>query len=241
MIAVTPTQSDIQTALRNFLLAILPAGIEVIESQDNRVPEPVGPDFVEYTAIRRPRLATNIDDYADALFTGSIAGSTMTITAVAYGALVVGSTIFGVGVAAGTMVIALGTGTGGMGTYTVSPAQTISSEPLAAGVETLLQETEVVFQLDVHGPASADNVQIISTMFRDAYAVAQFATSGFDVTPLYADDPRQMAFVNENQQYENRWTVDCHLQCNQTISVPQQYFDVATVELVSVDASYPPS
>lgn len=239
MIAVAPTQSSIQVALRAFLLAILPAGTEVIEGQDNRVPEPSEGDFVVFTPILRGRLSTNVDGSADAAFTGSIAGPTLTITAVHQGALAVGSVIFGVGVAANTTVTAFGTGSGGIGTYTVTPSQTVGSELLAAGASDVLQPTMVTVQLDVHGPASADNAQIISTLLRDDFAVEQFKTSGFDVTPLYADDPRQVPFINENQQFENRYVVDAQLQANQVVIVPLQFMDAVDVGVVSVEATYP--
>jgi hypothetical protein len=219
-------------------------GVEVYLGQDNRVPESPFPDQVIFTPIRRPRLATNIDGFVDALFTGSIAGTLMTITAVApgyVGELAAGSVVFGVGVAAGTVVTALGTGTGGIGTYQVAPSQTVASRALAAGVQTKMQETEVVFQLDVHGPSSADFAQIISTLFRDPYAVDQFVASGFPITPLYAEDPAQRPFTNENAQVEYRWVFECHIQADQTISVPQQASDVLSVIPVSVDAPpYPP-
>jgi hypothetical protein len=59
--------------------------------------------------------------------TGSIAGTTLTISAVTSGTLAVGSVITGTGVSAGTIITALGTGTGGTGTYTVTPSQTAGS------------------------------------------------------------------------------------------------------------------
>lgn len=58
--------------------------------------------------------------------TGSIAGTVMTISAVAAGKLVVGSRVWGAGIATGTVVTSLGTGTGGIGTYNVSPSQTVT-------------------------------------------------------------------------------------------------------------------
>jgi hypothetical protein len=67
-----------------------------------------------------------------ASFTGSIAGSTLTVTAVASGALAVNQFIFGPGIANGTFISALGTGGGGPGTYTVSVSQTLASEALTA-------------------------------------------------------------------------------------------------------------
>lgn len=219
-------------------------GVDVYEGQDNRVSESQFPDQVVFTPMRRARLATNIDEYEDALFVGSIAGATMTIEEVVTGytgQIGVGSSIFGPGLAPNTVVTALGTGTGGAGTYQVSPAQTASSGFLAAGIQTIMQETEIVFQLDVHGPNSGDNAQIISTMFRDAYGVSQFAKSGLPVTPLYADDPSQRPFTNENNQVENRWVIDAHLQADQTVTIPQQYSALISAIAISVEAPpYPP-
>ena len=234
------TQSQIQATLRSFLLGVLPPGVEVVQGQDNRVPEPKGTDFVVMTIIVRDRLATNIDVTADALFTGSIAGPTMTITAVTRGALSVGSPVFGPTVAANTYVAALGSGTGGTGTYTVAPGQSVAASPRSAGTTRMTQETMLHFQLDVHGPASSDNSQIISTAFRDAYAVDYFRSTGLPVRPLYTDDPKQMPFINDQQQYEYRYIVETFLQANQTVIVPQQYADSVVVGIIEVDATYPP-
>ena len=59
--------------------------------------------------------------------TGTISATTLTISAVSSGTLVVGAIITGSGVTTGTTITALGTGTGGTGTYTVSPTQTVGS------------------------------------------------------------------------------------------------------------------
>jgi hypothetical protein len=58
-----PTQSGVLTALRAFLRSILPTGVEVIQAQDNRVPEPKGDDFVTMTPILQGRLSTNVHTY----------------------------------------------------------------------------------------------------------------------------------------------------------------------------------
>jgi hypothetical protein len=63
----------------------------------------------------------------EASFTASISGTTMTVSAVASGTVLVGATITGTGVTAGTRIVSAGTGTGGTGTYTVSASQTVSS------------------------------------------------------------------------------------------------------------------
>lgn len=239
----SPTRSDVQAALRAFLLNVLPAGTKVLAAMDNRVPEVVDGDFVIMTPIRFQRLETNIDDSADVKFTASIAGTLMTVTAVAFGAIEVGATVFGTGVAAGTVVTVPGTGTGGIGTYTVSTSQTVSSRTMSSGAKSVTQHAEVTVQLDVHGPKSGDSAQVISTLLRDEYGVQQFAgqSPNYGVVPLHADEPKQMPFVNAEQQYEWRWVVEAMLQVNQVVSVPQQYSDSIDVTLVSVDAVYPPS
>jgi len=66
-------------------------------------------------------------------FTASIAGTTLTVTAVASGTLEDGQTVYGTNISSGTQIIALGTGTGGVGTYTVSVSQTVSSQAMTAG------------------------------------------------------------------------------------------------------------
>ena len=68
-------------------------------------------------------------------FTGSISGTTMTVTvapAAGQTPIKVGQTLSGTGVTAGTTITALGTGTGGTGTYTVSASQTVASETITA-------------------------------------------------------------------------------------------------------------
>ena len=67
-----------------------------------------------------------------ATITGSISTTVLTVTAVASGTLYVGQTIQGAGITANTVITALGTGTGGTGTYTVSNSQTVGSETMYA-------------------------------------------------------------------------------------------------------------
>lgn len=222
------TEAQVNKALRSFLLGAItppPTGFEAVIAQVNRVPEPKSRDFVVITPLRRMRLATNTDRYVDARFIGSVAGSVMAISDVSYGSLAVGSVIFGVDVATGTTVTGTLTGTGGTGTYTVSPPQTLGSRVLAAGVAEVLQPTEVTVQLDVHGPSSADIVQTISTLVRDDYGVEAFRIAGYDgITPLYTSDPVQMPFINGENQYEYRWVVEVALEADPIVmNIPQQF------------------
>jgi hypothetical protein len=73
---------------------------------------------------------TNSSLVQQCAFTGSISGSTLTVTAVASGTINIGNIIKGSNVAGDTTIIARGTGTGGTGTYTVSNGQTVGSEAM---------------------------------------------------------------------------------------------------------------
>jgi hypothetical protein len=64
---------------------------------------------------------------ASAVVIGAISGTTLTVSSVGSGALVVGTYITGTGITPGTYITVFGTGTGGVGTYTISASQTVSS------------------------------------------------------------------------------------------------------------------
>lgn len=70
----------------------------------------------------------------EATFTASIgpASTTMTVTAVTNGVLLVGNSVNGVGVTPGTIISALGSGTGGTGTYTLNNSHTVGSEAMTS-------------------------------------------------------------------------------------------------------------
>lgn len=248
----SPTTSQVLTALRTFLLAVLPATgsdglpVEVILAQINRVPEPKASDFVIITPTRFERIETNIDTYQDCRFTGSILGTTMTVSAVQIGALQPGSTLSSALIATGTTIVEQLTGsTGGAGTYKVSQSQTVISSTISSGGKTLQQALKCAVQLDFHSAdesVAGDMANTVSTTLRDEFGVQQFAnqSSNYGVVPLYADDARQTPFHNDQQQVEWRWVVEALLQANIVVSVPQQYADSATIGLVSVDAAYAP-
>jgi hypothetical protein len=92
-------------------------------------------------------------DPAYCIFTGSIASAgspvvvTLTVSAVSYGSLAIGTTVIGAGIPTGTIITALGTGTGGAGTYILSGSSlTVSSETIYAHQFTILPSTDGAFQ-----------------------------------------------------------------------------------------------
>lgn len=232
-------QSSTITALVAFLAGLLPAGTEVFQAEANRVAEPSAADFVVITPRGRVRLSTNRDSYADAVFTGALGGSALTVTAVTLGSLAPGQPVFDAAgqVPPGVIITALGTGTGGPGTYVVNTAATIPSGVLFGGHYDALQPIQDNYQLDFHGPDSADYVQIISTLFRDNYAAEKLAPVA---APLYAGEPLQRPFDNGEQQIEFVWSLDISLQVNPVVVVPQQFAASLNIGLINVDAAFPP-
>jgi hypothetical protein len=83
---------------------------------------------------------------APAIVTGDITGTTLDVTAVASGTLQIGQTLEGANVANGTIITAFGTGTGGTGTYTVTPSQTAASATIYALNWTTLPSTDGAFE-----------------------------------------------------------------------------------------------
>jgi len=76
------------------------------------------------------RYTWRISSPSSAVFTGSISGTTLTVTAITNGTIAAGQSLFGVGVTSETVITALGTGTGGIGTYTINLSQTIASRQM---------------------------------------------------------------------------------------------------------------
>lgn len=239
-ITVVPNESAVDTVLRSFLTSILPASVEVVAGQANRVAEPSGNDFVVVTWLRRRRIETNWHDYADVFFTGAIAGGTLTVTALSLGTIGVGATLFGSGVITGTYVTGLVSGAGGTGTYAVTPSQVAPSEPIAAGSNNVQQNTEITYQVDVYGPNAHDNAEIITTLYRDQYAYDYMTALNPGVAPLHADDPVQTPFISGEAQFQNRWMITALLQANQVVEVPQQFASAVTVVPKEVEAFFPP-
>lgn len=60
------------------------------------------------------------DDDEHYVLTGTVSGNTLTVTAITHGRLKIGAKLSGTGLPRGTMITAFGTGTGGVGTYTIS-------------------------------------------------------------------------------------------------------------------------
>lgn len=109
-----------------------------------------------------------------------------------------------------------------------------STDPAPAdGQRQTQQQTRMDVQIDVYGPAAAENAQILTTMFRDPYG-CDFLRP-YACQPLYTGDPRQLPLVTGEQQYLARWMLGATLQFNPTVSTSQQFADIVDITLVEAD------
>lgn len=108
-------------------------------------------------------------------------------------------------------------------------------EPAPAPTEVRRErDTEVSVQLDVHGPNSADNAQVIATLWRSDYACNAIDPPIFQ--PLYASDGHQAPFINAEKQYENRWVMSLLMQANVAVSTAMDFADSISVTIEEADA-----
>lgn len=126
-----------------------------------------------------------------AVFTASIAGTTMTVSGVSSGTLIIGATLAGTGVTAGTRIIAFLTGSGGTGTYTVSASQTTASTEVTA---TLTQQ-HAIYRMGretasdtQYWLASAIDVDYARSLLASDPTERIYGTGGAFGKPAYTDN-----------------------------------------------------
>ena len=94
----------------------------------NEIVFPITPGQTQYTIGPGGQIG--------AIITGSITGTTLTVTAISQGAVSMGQTLSGTGITAGTTIVGFLTGAGGnvneTGTYTVNISQTVASTTINA-------------------------------------------------------------------------------------------------------------
>jgi hypothetical protein len=142
-----------------------------------------------------------------AIFTGSIATAsgvtTLTVSAVTSGKLSVGITIIGSGIATNTIITALGTGTGGVGTYILNPvAQTVSSTTIYGQQFSILPSTDGAFTgggvVDVN-----DNYFIYTRPNSQQFAVSDLLspiTQGLSFASKFTSPDNLVSLIANNGQ-----------------------------------------
>ena len=105
--------------------------------------------------------------------------------------------------------------------------------PAASGLDLVAHNT-YSYQIDCYGPRGAERASIIAGAWRTMWGVDTMQSAA--LVPLYADPAQQLNIVNAEGQFEQRFMVRLFGQVNQTIRVPQDYFDTLDLDkLVCAD------
>lgn len=122
-----------------------------------------------------------------ASFTGSIATTTLTVSAISAGTIYPSMQISGTGVTAGTRIVAQLTGTtGGTGTYTVSVSQTVSSTAMTGDLPSKIQVAQdgiYDLQFSAQLVNASNDVQTVSIWFRKNGTDIANSNSEFGLKP----------------------------------------------------------
>lgn len=102
----------------------------------------------------------------------------------------------------------------------------------AVGSAQISRSTILHFNLDVYGPAGADNAQAITTLFADDYGADFFRARGLGA--LYCEQPAQMPLIAGEQQYIGRWMIRCALHGNIVFGLPQEFADTVITTLSEI-------
>lgn len=105
---------------------------------------------------------------------------------------------------------------------------------------TITQQVEVHLQLDFFGNGAQSRASQFSTLWQDAYAFDWFKANDMTARPLYARARNQVQFINESDNFEQRWTCDAALQIAQSVTVPQgSAINIGDMNFVEVDGTFP--
>jgi len=170
-----------------------------------------------------------ISNPSSAIFTGSISTTTLTVSTMLSGTIAVGQAIFGEGIAQNTVITALGTGTGGVGTYTVSDSQTVASTQINSVAAPAVVTGDISGTTLTVSAVSSGTLQIGQTLeganVTDGTIITAFGT-GSGGTGTYTVTPSQTAA--SATIYALNWTVlpstDGAFEGGGTVDITDNYF-----------------
>ncbi|WHB31202.1 hypothetical protein [Xanthomonas phage NEB7] len=88
------------------------------------------------------------------------------------------------------------------------------------------------YQVDCYGPEGPTWASVLHAAWRTMWAVDNMP-SGV-LMPLHSDAPQQLNVVNSEGQFEQRFMIRLFGQVNQQVTLPQDFFDVATLDSIIV-------
>lgn len=181
------TQVATMAVLQQTLITTGTSPNSIVTSSDPNF-QNIIPEMLNYAELRIQRDLDFLATMNSQSFTmnttfagsGSITGTTLTIVS-ATGTLSVGATILGLGIAPQTTILAILTGSGGIGTYTVSISQTVPSTNITAQFNKLAIPTSafVTLQTITAEDNAGDSVPLLpvnKTYIQNVYGSASLGT-----------------------------------------------------------------
>jgi hypothetical protein len=133
--------------------------------------------------------------------TGSITGTTLTVTAVASGTLEVGQKLSGTGITEGTTITGLGTGSGGTGTYTVNISQEVTSTTISVTSPKGVVATITSHGYSVGGTIKFSNLTGTNSVLNGTWTISAVTTNTitFTITTAPSDSLTSLNFVKASK------------------------------------------
>ena len=188
---------------------------------------PSGPSvFLHKVSDQRmgsPNRVNGWDDTVLASFTGSVLGSTLSVSSIVSGAIAVSQVLAGVDVPDNIQITGLGTS----GTYSLSQGFTLATQAMdtiAGMVYTETQQYLTTFQIsalstqdpsDVSQLTASDIANLAVAILQSLFAIQTFEDAGFGV--LKIGDIRNMAFTDDRERYEYNPSFDVTFTTKQSI------------------------
>lgn len=92
------------------------------------------------------------------------------------------------------------------------------------------------YQVDCYGQAGPNQARILFAAWKSTWT-CDFLPTWFK--PLYADAPQQLNIVNSEGQFEQRFMIRLFGQVNQTVGLPQDFFDQIQLDSITVADQLP--
>ena len=106
------------------------------------------------------------------------------------------------------------------------------SQYINADNESMIQQSRLyMMQLDFYGEQAFNRANQVGVMWRSNYTTNELKT----IQPLYANQVRNMEFINEQDQYEKRFLLEIALQYNPHYTYTEQ----SDTDISSPDISSP--
>lgn len=212
-----PVTSRLFVALRAFCLELLPRGTVVLQTRQNNTPVP-DTSFVLLSILSRHGLTTGAQHNTPVAVTLSMPEE-----------FVVQVSLFGDAAADNARILATAFRSEWACMFFDSLAQQTNmtesqaGTPLSAGG--WLQQTPPA----VSSGGTLPDLPV-------PLAVPDAAQRPTRLVPLFAEEIRQLAFINGEQQYEQHWVLTLHCQATSSLTLPQTTASSASITLANTEA-----